>query len=268
MDWSRDGQWLVVSGHGGVSRIFDAATWQLAHSIDYSGSHTANKAMTTLLNTDDIDSETSLEEVDRTFDSERNDLPESHPKSVYHNTMGFISQISTFSRSSPTAYRTKEETVQFQEVVNGAGWVKTPVVINFLKVCDIFITPYERKDPPYALRMFVPCILMLQVHIQWVNSLDQKSRDVFSEMDGGEPESALFSLLEHVNKVMDDIINCVHGSVVECWKRSLNFDLSSKDLRRINAWNEKCLRMDRNAPTIDSNLLCICDEMKLPAQIC
>jgi len=256
MDWSRDGQWFVVSGHGGVSRIFDAATWQLAHSIDYSGSHTADQAMTTLLNTtDDIDSATSLEEVDRTFDSERNDLPESHPKSVF--SMGFISQIWA-----------KEETVQLQEVVNGVGSGETPVVRNFLKICDTFLTPYERKDPPYDLRMFVPCILMLQVHIQWVNSLDQTSRDVFSAMDDGEPESALFSLLEHVTKVMDDIITCVHGSVVECWKRSLNFDLSSKDLRRINAWNEKCSRMDRSAPTVDSNLLCICDEMKLPTQTC
>ena len=55
---------------------------------------------------------------------------------------------------------------------------------------------------------------MLQVHIQWVNTLDQNPRDVFLAMDDGEPESALFVLLEHVTKVMNKVINCVYMEVL------------------------------------------------------
>uniref|UniRef100_A0A6U3R608 Anaphase-promoting complex subunit 4-like WD40 domain-containing protein n=1 Tax=Ditylum brightwellii TaxID=49249 RepID=A0A6U3R608_9STRA len=240
LGWSDDGRWFIVAGKGGNARIVDTETWELVRSIGQSDSSFGKVTN----GNDKISIEPQPEQIlsNPVKNKGLEDLQQH-----FNNDFRTLDEVEAIDSIKKIIEVSPEEAI---------GWNQRSIVHRFLEVCDAFLTPYEFDEPPDILRMYVPCILMLQVHVKWVASQSAQNRSKVERKDDGEPLLSLHNILvsgiEIIELILDD-----EDNINTWWDDSQKFRLTPKDRRRINVWNESWLKIEREAPIVDVDLLVI-----------
>lgn len=152
---------------------------------------------------------------------------------------------------------TENGTKRYSNVLNGdILWRNIPQVKRFLLKSESFLGAHRETDPPPALRPLLKCVLMLTIHVKWVNTKDSDVTRRISRVDDGEPAAALLWILDLCTDVMKEAMRqkADHSSY------STSFGLGPRDLRRIQAWNDQWLLVDSNASCVEISLLQDADE--------
>lgn len=155
------------------------------------------------------------------------------------------------STQSIDSKETENGTRKYHAVKSNVPWRELAQVSRFLVVSRSFVGFHHESNPPLALRPLLKCVLMLTIHVQWVNTKDNDVVQRISQVDDGEPAAALLWILGLCTDAMKQamLLNSDSKSY------SPSFGLTPRDLRRIQAWNDQWLLVDSNASCIDVSLL-------------
>ena len=298
LDWSQDGYWLVVSSRDGVTLLIDPNNWEVVQRIEYfqesdraspkgevffaagkdkvavpvgwteENQHTRQKEEQISMGQEGFgqknvgqsgDSEFTehLRDIMTCAQTMVSDLQIKGSESTMSEPLTTEAGRSTYIANVPS---TKEQHHKEEGCESSVVFLsmQSPVVWRFLGTTDDFLSPYEHNDSPHQLRLFVPLVLMLRVHVLWVMTVDKGTLRVLEQRDRGRVFGSFIAIVTSISDIMDRVM--VNRNDVEKWWDSVDkFCLSTDAMDHMEVWNNAWKAIESDAPIVDMDFLKMMD---------
>jgi len=254
--WSNDDRFVAFGGSTGNTRIVDVSSWEVVYLMDHEGKiKNLQKFTIPKLRNTDTDDDFSIASgyTNKTSDSSKRNDKRSFLASTAKSILHDLAVADSLKKPK-----------------NGMGepgvydWERLPIVMEFIESSEEFLDLYKIEEPPKRIRLYVKCITMLEQHVQWITHMVMK-KDAHRRalaMDDGEPISALLNVLVVSTKVMKGALVAEKHDMT-WWESASDFSLTTRDIRRINAWNEEWRKASSgDAIIVDIGMLTLSDQMK------
>jgi WD40 repeat protein len=160
--------------------------------------------------------------------------------------------LNTYIGDNGTCSSEPDDNTEISDVIASAK--ENSVFQEFLRLHERLILYYRSQDHPKDLDCFMSCLQMLNEHVQWFGKIEDQTRKTIMDKDDGELLISILEILDQASLLIQNIFQN-ESHVSEWWKNSDRFNLTSRQTRRVTAWNEYCRRISPDPPTINIELL-------------